>query len=104
MEAPTYKIKTLRWLFYFSLFQILAFFAFPAIVFPRQVVIDMECLAALTFGILFAVYSLSVNIYGLFIDKKRKLLYLIMTVLTGGWILWAIITWTYIEHMDYLLR
>jgi len=99
-----YKIKTFRWLFYFSSFQILVFFAVPALIFPALILFDMEIMAALTVGVLFAMFSLLVNIYGLFIDKDRKPLYIVITAVMSGWILWAVITWTYIEHMDYLLR
>jgi len=64
----------------------------------------MEIMAALTVGVLFALFSLIVNIYGLVIDKGRKPLYIVMTVVMSSWILWAVITWLCIEHMDYLLR
>ena len=103
-EAPEYKIKTFRWLFYLSCFQIVVFFAVPALIYPASIMFDMEIMAALTVGVLFALFSLLVNIYGLFIDKNRKLLYIIMAAVMSGWILWAAISWMYIEHMDYLLK
>lgn len=104
MMTPDYKIKTFRWLFYFSSFQILVFLTVPAIIFPASVRFDMVLMAALTVGMLFALYFLLVNIYGLFIDKSRKPLYITMTVLAGGWLVWASVSWIWIEHMDYLLK
>ena len=101
---PEYKIKTFRWLFYFSCFQIVVFFAVPAIIYPAFIIVSMEIMAALTVGVLFALFSLIVNLCGLLIDTNRKPLYITMSVIMGGWILWATITWAYIEHMDYLLR
>ncbi|MCP4580971.1 MAG: hypothetical protein GY839_05095 [candidate division Zixibacteria bacterium] len=102
-SIPEYKIKTFRWLFYLSCFQILVFFAVPALIYPVQILFDMEIMAALTVGVLFALFSLLVNLCGLSIDTDRKLLYIIMSVIMGGWILWASITWIFIEYMDYLL-
>jgi hypothetical protein len=61
-------------------------------------------LAVLTVGVLFALFFLGVNIYGFFVDKHRKQLYIIMIVLMSAWVLWAVISWKYIEYMDYLLN
>jgi hypothetical protein len=69
-----------------------------------KIIIYLEILAALTVGVLFALFFLGVNIYGLFADKHRKRLYIVMIVLMSAWVLWAVISWTYIEYMDYLLR
>jgi hypothetical protein len=98
-----YKIKTFRWLFYISALQLIVFLAFPLLIYPAQIAFYMEILAILTVGLLFCLYFLIVNIYGLLIDKSRKPVYMILTILMGGWLIWAIVSWLYIEHMDYLL-
>ena len=98
------KIRTYRWLFYLGLFQLLAFLAIPVFIFPFEFIVDLELLAALTVGIIFVLFFLIVNIFGLFVDKRRKPLYIIMTILMGAWLTWSAISWVWIEHMDYLLR
>ena len=95
------KIKTFRWLFYISLLQLLACFIFPAILFPVQA-LYIELFIALTVGLLFGLYFLGVNIYGIFIDRKRRTVYIVITIFIGVWTIWTIITWVYIEHMYYL--
>lgn len=99
-----YKVKTFRWLFYLSLFQLFVFFLVPLFMFPLEILLYLEILAALTVGLIFALFFLGVNIYGLFVDKRRKKLYIVLIILMTAWILWAFISWLYIEHMDYLLR
>ena len=96
------RIKTVRWLFYLSLFQLLACFAFPAIMFPAKVLLPIELLNALTVGMLFGLYFLGVNIYGLVLDKRRHALYKAMIVFIVLWAIWVAITWRYIERMRYL--
>jgi hypothetical protein len=96
------KINTFRWFFYISLFQLLVCFIFPIILFPIQVLLYIEILIALTVGLLFGLYFLGVNIYGIFIDKSRLSLYLGIIIFISVWTIWTIITWLYIEHMDYL--
>lgn len=96
------RIKTVRWLFYMSLFQLVACFAFPAIMFPAKVLLPIELLNALTVGMLFGFYFLGVNIYGLVLDRKRRALYTAMIVFVALWAIWVAVTWRYIEHMRYL--
>ncbi len=98
------KVKTFRWIFYLSLFQLLVFFLVPSFMVPLEILFYLEILAALTIGVLFASFFLGVNIYGLFIDKRRKKLYIGIIIFLTAWILWAFISWLYIEHMDYLLK
>ena len=98
------KVKTFRWLFYFSLFQLFVFFLIPSLMVPLSYLFYLEILAALTVGVLFALYFLGVNIYGLFVDKRRKKLYILLIIIMTAWIMWAFISWLNIEHMDYLLR
>ncbi len=99
-----YKNKTLRWLFYISSFQLLVFFIVPVLIYPAEFLPYMEILAALTVGVIFALFFLFVNIYGLLVDGGRKRLYITMAILMGCWIVWAVVSWLYIEYMDYLLR
>jgi len=96
------KIKAFRWLFYISLFQLLACFIVPAILFPNQVLLYIEILNALTVGLLFGLYFLGVNIYGIFVDKMRRPIYIAIIIFVSVWTIWTIITWLYIEHMYYL--
>lgn len=99
------RVKTFRWLFYFSLLQLLACFAFPLIFFRIKILrtlLVIEHLNALTVGLLFGLYFLAVNIYGLFIDKQRRPVYIAITIYICMWSIWAVITWRYIEHMRYL--
>lgn len=98
------KTKTARWLFYIALFQFSVYFAIPAIQFPAGYIIYLEILSMLTVGVIFAAFFLAVNIYCLINDKQRKPLYVSMISLMCAWLLWTIITWTHIEHMDYLLH
>lgn len=98
------KVKTFRWLFYLSLFQLFVFFLVPSIMVPLEILFYLEILAALTVGVLFALFFLGINIYGLFVDKRRKKLYIGIIIFLTAWIIWAIISWLYIEYMDYLLR
>jgi hypothetical protein len=55
-------------------------------------------------GLLFGLYFLGVNIYGVFIDKTRLPLYVGIIMIISLWLLWAVISWLYIERMDYLLN
>ncbi len=96
------RIKTVRWLFYLGLFQLLACFAFPAIMFPARVLLTIEFLNALTVGMLFGLYFLGVNVYGFVLDKRRRPLYAAMIVFVVLWSVWTVVTWRYIEHMRYL--
>ncbi len=100
------RVKTFRWFFYFSLFQLLACFAFPLFFFRISIIrilLVIELLNALTVGLLFGLYFLAVNIYGIFVDKKRRPVYTAIIIFISLWTIWAIITWSYIEHMRYLI-
>jgi hypothetical protein len=104
LGATENKIKTYRWFFYISSIQLLSFFMVPAFVFPGKFVLHIEFISALTLGLVVAQFYLLVNICGLFVDKSRRLLYLLMIIFVGLLFLWAAISWSYIEHMDYILR
>ena len=96
------KVKTFRWFFYISSLQVFLFFAIPALIFPNKYVLHIEAISALTLGLVVALFFLLVNVYGLLIDEMRRSLYIVMIVFVGVWFLWAIISWSYIEYMDYL--
>lgn len=104
MVTKENKIKTFRWLFYISLLQLLVFFIVPIFIYPMEYLFYLEILAALTLGLVFGVFFLGVNIYGLLVDSRRRRLYIMMTILISAWIVWSVISWWYIQHMDYLLR
>jgi len=95
-------VKTFRWLFYISLFQLLVCLIVPVILFPFHSLLYIELLIVLTAGLLFGLYFLGVCIYGIFVDKSRLRIYIAIIVFISVWTIWAIITWRYIEHMNYL--
>ena len=98
------KVKTYRWLFYFSLLQLIVFFIIPIFIYPAKYLLYLEVLAALTLGPIFGLFFMAVNIYGLFIDRRRRWLYIAIIIVISLWMLWVGISWAYIEHMDYLLH
>lgn len=98
------KVKTFRWLFLISLAQVLAFFIVPVFVLSAKYLLYLELLAALTLGLIFGLFFLGVNVYGLFVDRSRRVLYISFITVIGLWIGWAVVSWSYIEYMDYLLR
>jgi hypothetical protein len=102
--ATETRIKTFRWVFYISSIQLLAFFVVPAFIFPGKYVLHIELISALTLGLVVALFFLLVNVCGLYVDKGRRKLHIAMIIFVGLWFLWAIISWSYIEHMDYILR
>ncbi len=96
------RIKAARWLFYGSTFQITMFLLIPLIDIHNPARWTMGLLAMLTVGILFAAQYLGVNIYCFIRDKQRSVLYIILAVVMFAWLLWATITWKFIQHMTYL--
>lgn len=96
-------IKTYRWFFFLSLAEIILFFVVPAFGFPVEYVPYVLAIAALTLGLLVAVFFLMVNLCGIVIDRSRRWLHLTMIAFLTMWLLWAVVTWSYIEHMGYLL-
>ena len=99
------RVKALRWFFYFSLFQLLACFAIPVLFFgvaSIRTLFVIEHLNALTVGLLFGLYFLAVNVYGLFVDRDRRPWYVVIIIYISLWAIWAAFTWGYIEHIGYL--
>ena len=98
------RVKVFRWYFYIALTQFLMYFIVPLILFPNSVIKDIEVVSALTLGLLVGFFFFLVNILGLFLDRARRVLYgFVLSVITAYFI-WAIVSWAYIEKMDYLLR
>jgi hypothetical protein len=101
---PNKRTKTFRWYFYVALTQFVMYFIVPILIFPGKVIKDIEVISALTFGILVGVFFGLVNVLGLFFDKSRRRLYQSILLLLTLYFLWAIVSWSFIERMDYLLR
>jgi len=101
-DIDTNKIKTFRWLFYMSLFQLLMCLIFPIIIFPIHIILYIEILNALTVALLFGLYLMGVCVYGIYVDKSRIRLYIAVVIFVSLWTIWAIISWCFIEHMLYL--
>ena len=104
LAANQNRIRIFRWYFYIALVQILLYFIVPAVLFPNRMVVHVEIISALTLGLAVGVFFMLVNILGLFIDKARRKLYILMLSIIAIWFIWAFISWSYIERMDYLLR
>jgi hypothetical protein len=102
IETKDYKIRTFRWLFYMSLFQLLVCLAIPIIVIPIHALLYVEILIALTIGLLFGLYFMGVCIYGIFVDKSRFRLYIAVVSFVTVWTIWSVITWLFIDQMRYL--
>jgi hypothetical protein len=102
LTTTTARARICRWVFYFSLAQVLLFFAVPALQFPARYLFHIEALAALTLGLIPALYLFLASLCGLFMDRAARALYLSALVVTGLWFVWAGVSWTYIEYMDYL--
>ena len=96
------RMKTFRWLYYMSLFQLLVCFILPVFLFPIQVLLPIEMFIALTVGLIFGFYFGGVNIAGIFIDSERRTLYVAATIMISLWFIWAVISWLFIDQMDYL--
>jgi len=98
------RIKIYRWYFYIALTQFLLYFIVPVILFPTRVIADVETISALTLGLLVGVFFLLVNCIGLILDKSRRVLYISMLSVLAVYFIWAVVSWAFIERMDYLLR
>ena len=101
---PDKKIKNFRLYYYIALIQILMYFIVPVFLLPGQVIKDIEIVSALTFGLVVALFFGLVNILGLFFDKSRRIIYGTMLFIITLYFIWAILSWSFIERMDYLLR
>ena len=99
-----HKIRVFRWYFYIALGQFLLYFIVPAILFPSRFIKNIEIISALTLGLLVGAFFLLVNVLGMFLDRTRRILHISMLSLIAVYFLWAVVSWAFIEHMDYLLR
>ena len=101
---PAQTTKTFRWYYYIALTQFLMYFIVPALIFPGKVIKDIEIISALTFGLVVGLFFGLVNLAGLFYDRSRRYCYGIGLLLITLYFIWAIVSWSFIERMDYLLR
>lgn len=101
---PNNRTKTFRWYFYIALTQFLMYFIVPAIIFPGKIIKDIEIISALTLGVMVGLFFGLVNLLGLFHDKPRRRLYQTVLILLALYFVWVVISWSFIEKMDYLLR
>jgi hypothetical protein len=99
-----YRVRVFRWYFYIAFGQFLAYFIVPAILFPSRFIKDIEVISALTLGLLPGVFFLLVNVLGLVVDRTRRILHVSMLSVIAVYFLWVLVSWAFIEHMDYLLR
>ena len=102
--VPDNKTKIFRWYFYIALTQFLMYFIVPAIIFPGKVIKDIEVISALSLGLLVGVFFGLVNVLGLFLDRPRRVLYKTILIFITLYFVWALVSWSFIEKMDYLLR
>jgi hypothetical protein len=102
--AVNSRIKTFRWYFYIAAAQFLMYFIVPLMVFPVKVIRDIEIVSALTLGTVVGIFFGLVNVAGLVLDKSRRILYLIMLSIIAAYMAWVVISWVFIERMNYLLR
>ena len=103
-SIPDEKAKTFRLYYYIALIQTIMYFIGPVFVFPGRVVKDIEVISALSFGLVFGLFFGLVNILGLFFDRSRRVIYIIILSVIFLYFIWAAVSWSFIERMDYLLR
>ena len=82
-----HKTKVYRWLFYFSSFALIMSFLIPVLIFPGKVLLPLQLLNALTVALVVGIHSLAVNLLGLYFDKERRVLYLIIIAALSLWML-----------------
>lgn len=104
MALRARRIRAFRCFFWVSALQVLLFFLVPALTFPVAYVLHVEIISALTVGLVVAVFFGMVNLCGLAVDRRRRLLYGATLVVVGSWLIWAAVSWTFIHRMDYILR
>ena len=97
-------IRIFRWYFYIAAIQLSLYFIVPVLIFPGRLAMDIEVISALSLGVIVCVFFLLVNILGWFLDRGRRILYGSLISLMVVYFIWVIISWSFIERMDYLLR
>lgn len=98
------RIKIYRWYYYFAVTQFLLYFIVPVLIFPGAVVKNIEVISALTLGLPVGLFLLLVSVAGLFLDRKRRGLYIATASVVAIYFSAAIISWSHIERLDFLLR
>lgn len=98
------RVKIYRWYYYLALTQFLLYFIVPAIIFPGRIIKDVEIISALTLGLPVGFFFLLVNLIGLFTDRKRRTVYIISLSVIAVYFTGALMAWSCIERLDFLLR
>jgi hypothetical protein len=96
--------KTYRWYFYIASVQFLMYFIVPLTIFPGEVIKDIEIISALTLGTIVGVFFGLVNIVGFILDKPRRVMHTILLFVIAAYLAWVVVSWAFIERMDFLLR
>ena len=82
----------------------LLYFIVPILLFPSRVIKDVEIISALTLGLLVGFFFLMVSIMGLFADKRRRGVYIVSLSVIGVYFSAAVVAWSCIERLGFLLR
>ena len=98
------QIKVYRWYYLFALAQLILYFVVPMIIFPGQVIKDIQVISSLTLGPLVGLFFGLVSLTGLFLDRTRRPLYLVSLAVIVLYLAGVILSWAYIEQLDFLLR
>jgi drug/metabolite transporter (DMT)-like permease len=104
LDTSESRVKIYRWYYYLALTQFLLYFMVPMLIFPGRVIKDIEVISALTLGLLLGLFFLLVSVLGLFLDRKRRARYIASASVIAVYFLCAFVSWSYIEHLDFLLR
>jgi hypothetical protein len=98
------RVKTYRWYYYIALTQFLLYFIVPIIIFPGRIIKNVEVISALTFGTVIGLFFLLVSLLGLFLDKERRVVYVVSILFVVIYLTGVTYSWLYLERLDFLLR
>ena len=104
LEQSEDRVKVYRWYYFVALAQLLLYFIVPMFIFPGQVIKDIQVISALTLGSLVGLFFCLVSSVGLFMDRRRRTLYIVSMSIMGLYLSGVFLSWAYIEHLDFLLR
>ena len=80
------------------------YFMVPVLIFPGRIIKGVEVISALTFGSLVGLFFFLVSAIGLFLDRGRRVLYIVSLSIIALYLSGVLLSWAYIEHLDFLLR
>ena len=98
------RVKTYRWYYYIALTQLMLYFIVPIIIFPGRIVKDVEVISALTLGPVVGLFFLLVSLLGMFLDRERRIAYVVSVSLIAIYLTGVTYSWLYLEQLDFLLR